>query len=172
MNQKSHPTGTRPLSTPGIRPVSFTKTETVADGRSDGRPGGVQKLHDDPRSVGRIAGIDRDSMSDPLTHTVAHANKNGHSVEASERNRILVRGVSEVLSFDETLVRLITTAGVLNLEGRDLRVHTLNTNDGVVFVTGTLDGLLYESDPAEPSSPPQKRRFGKGNDPARRKLGR
>ncbi len=87
---------------------------------------------------------------------------NGHTLEAVERKNVLVRGVSEVLSFDESNVRLVTTAGVLNLEGRDLRIHTLNTRDGVVAVTGTLDGVLYESDRADtPVAAPSKRRFGR-----------
>ncbi len=88
----------------------------------------------------------------------------GHSLEANERREMLVRGVREVLSFDEHNVRLITTAGVLNLEGRELRIHTLNTRDGIVAVTGTLDGVLYENDPSEaaPSVPVSgKRRFGR-----------
>ncbi len=77
---------------------------------------------------------------------------------------MLVRGVREVLSFDEHNVRLVTTAGVLNLEGRELRIHTLNTKDGIVAVTGILDGVLYENDTADvPSSVPLsgKRRFGR-----------
>lgn len=86
----------------------------------------------------------------------------GHSLQANERHDMLVRGVQEVLSFDEHNVRLVTTAGVLNLEGRELRVHTLNTRDGVVVVTGILDGVLYENDLADRSDAPQgKRRFGR-----------
>ena len=86
----------------------------------------------------------------------------GHSLQANERRDMLVRGVQEVLSFDEHNVRLVTTAGVLNLEGRELRIHTLNTRDGIVAVTGILDGVLYENDPADNPTPPQgKRRFGR-----------
>ena len=88
----------------------------------------------------------------------------GHSLQANERREMLVRGVQEVLSFDEHNVRLVTTAGVLNLEGRELRIHTLNTRDGVVAVTGILDGVLYENDPSVgQSNMPQsgKRRFGR-----------
>ncbi len=87
----------------------------------------------------------------------------GHSLQADERRNMLVRGVQEVLSFDEHNVRLVTTAGVLNLEGRELRIHTLNTRDGIVSVTGILDGVLYENDPSDASSMPAtgKRRFGR-----------
>ncbi len=73
-----------------------------------------------------------------------------HSLVAADRREITVRGVREVLSFDDANVRLVTTAGILNLEGRELRIHVLNTRDGIVAVTGTLDGVLYE-DMTEPT---------------------
>ncbi len=71
----------------------------------------------------------------------------GHSIQATDRREIAVHGVREVISFDDTLVRLVTTAGLLNLEGEGLRVHVLNTRDGIVAVTGKLCGLLYEEEP-------------------------
>jgi sporulation protein YabP len=85
---------------------------------------------------------------------------------ATDRREITVKGVSEVLSFDETLVRLITVCGILNLEGEGLRVHVLNLKDGIVAVTGRLDGVLYESDNASvddvssKAKPRSRRLFG------------
>ena len=73
----------------------------------------------------------------------------GHSLSATDRREITVKGVSEVLSFDETLVRLVTVCGVLNLEGEGLRVHVLDLKEGVVAVTGQLNGVLYEDPSAE-----------------------
>ncbi len=85
-----------------------------------------------------------------------------HGIMAVDRHDITVRGVREVLSFDESNVRLVTTAGILNLEGRELRIHVLNTQEGTVHVTGTLDGVLYENESveAEPSAP-ARHRFGR-----------
>ncbi len=85
-----------------------------------------------------------------------------HSLRAMERRDILVEGVREVLSFDEHNVRLVTTAGVLNVEGRELRIHTLNTRDGVVAIQGTLDGVLYENEAEDrPASAGKKGFFGR-----------
>ena len=84
----------------------------------------------------------------------------GHSLTAMDRRDITVKGVSEVLSFDETLVRLVTVCGVLNLEGEGLRVHVLNLKDGVVAVTGQLCGVLYED--ARPSEQSPSREKGRG----------
>jgi sporulation protein YabP len=76
----------------------------------------------------------------------------GHSLVAMDRNEITVKGVSEVLSFDESLVRLVTVCGVLNLEGEGLRVHVLDLKSGTVAVTGRLNGVLYEAEEAEEPS--------------------
>lgn len=73
----------------------------------------------------------------------------GHSLEAKDRREIAVKGVSEVLSFDETLVRLVTVCGILNLEGEGLRVRALDPAAGLVAVTGRLNGVLYEDPSAE-----------------------
>lgn len=92
------------------------------------------------------------------------AQSRGHSLMATDRREITVKGVSEVLSFDETLVRLVTVCGILNLEGEGLRVHVLNLKEGIVAVTGHLCGVLYESDNASaddagPKAKPRSRRL-------------
>ena len=76
----------------------------------------------------------------------------GHSLVATDRREITVKGVSEVISFDETLVRLVTTCGLLNLEGEGLRVRVLDLKSGTVIVTGQLNGVLYEADAVEEPS--------------------
>lgn len=75
----------------------------------------------------------------------------GHRLMAADRKEITVTGVREVVSFDSEIVRLVTVCGILNLEGKDLRIHVLNTCDGTVAVTGTLSGVLYEDIPDERS---------------------
>lgn len=86
------------------------------------------------------------------TQTLQAVPGKGHSLIANDRREITVRGVSEVLSFDDANVRLVTTCGVLNLEGEGMRVHVLNLKDGVVAVTGQLNGVLYEEPEADPST--------------------
>ncbi len=84
------------------------------------------------------------------------ASPSGHSLVAVDRREITVKGVREVISFDEANVRLVTVCGILNLEGQELRIHVLNTQDGLVSVTGTLNGVLYEEhgdrEPNEPTT--------------------
>lgn len=70
-----------------------------------------------------------------------------HSFSAINREAMTVRGVTEVLSFDDTGVLLVTTCGRLSLEGTGLHITVLNTRDGIVEVTGRLCGLLYDDEP-------------------------
>lgn len=85
----------------------------------------------------------------------------GHILTARDRGQITVSGVTEVVSFDETNVRLVTICGILNLEGEGLRIHVLNTADGAVAVTGKLCGVLYEDPdaPADRTPKSRSRRF-------------
>lgn len=91
----------------------------------------------------------------------AQQTERGHTLTSRDRAQITVSGVSEVLSFDETNIRLITTCGILNLEGEGLRIHVLNTADGAIAVTGKLNGVLYEDPdaPAARTEKPRSRRF-------------
>ena len=94
-----------------------------------------------------------------------HSPIKGHSLMANERREITVSGVTDVVSFDETNVRLVTSCGILNLEGEGLRIHVLNTKDGTVAVTGQLNGVLYEDataadDTRQASGRGRRRLFG------------
>ena len=91
------------------------------------------------------------------------AQSRGHSLSATDRREITVKGVSEVLSFDETVVRLVTVCGILNLEGEGLRVHVLNLKEGIVAVTGQLNGVLYEDE-----TPAAEESIGRGRNRSHR----
>lgn len=99
-------------------------------------------------------------MSETRIHREQEAGR-GHSLAAQDRREITVKGVSEVLSFDETLVRLVTACGILNLEGEGLRVCALDLGAGHVAVTGRLNGVLYEDAQTEAPAPRGKGR-GRG----------
>ncbi len=81
-----------------------------------------------------------------------------HSLWVSEREEITVRGVTEVLSFDDSTVRLTTTRGALTLEGQGMRVTALDTEGGVVSVTGLLFGVFYTDGDTQPDADAGRRR--------------
>ena len=84
------------------------------------------------------------AISDKLTEE--HRSEKPHSFYADRREGMIVRGVLDVLSFDDSEVLLVTTSGHLSLEGTSLHVTVLNTKDGIVEITGKLYGLLYDDD--------------------------
>lgn len=79
-----------------------------------------------------------------------------HAFFSKMREGIKINGVSEVLSFDEGGVSLDTPCGSMAIEGEGLRVTTLNTGDGVVEITGKINGVYYYE-----NKPAQKRRLFK-----------
>ena len=72
-----------------------------------------------------------------------------HSLLAVNREAITVKGVLDVISFDESMVLLVTNCGNLALEGSELHITTLDTQNGLVEVTGRLSGVLYDDRDAD-----------------------
>lgn len=66
-----------------------------------------------------------------------------HDCHIRSRTHVEITGVSEVLSFDEGSVVLITVGGEMTLEGQDLRIGTLDTEHGLVSVDGKISALYY-----------------------------
>ncbi len=85
-----------------------------------------------------------------------------HSFLSHDRASMSVSGVSDVISFDENEVLLVTTVGKLSLEGTGLHVNVLNTRDGLVEVTGKLYGIYYDDneDPSRGGSDKHKGKRG------------
>lgn len=71
-----------------------------------------------------------------------------HKLTLESRNRLNLTGVTEVESFDETMVVLHTTRGTLVVRGQDLHLQLLSLDGGQVHVDGTVDALTYEDAPA------------------------
>lgn len=66
-----------------------------------------------------------------------------HSVAWKDRKKGSITGVTDVHSFDENLVVLETTQGVLTLKGKHLHVSRLMLEQGEVDLEGTVDSMVY-----------------------------
>lgn len=79
--------------------------------------------------------------------------KNGQgTVTLDSRKHLLVKGVKEVVSFDDGGAVLVTDCGELCVEGEGIRIHELSGilgGNGEVSVTGRIDALFYRADTAE-----------------------
>ncbi len=66
-----------------------------------------------------------------------------HTLRLIGRERLEVRGVTDVISFDEQAVVLNTVCGTLSVEGDALHIHVLNIDEGIVAMDGRVDSVVY-----------------------------
>ena len=71
-------------------------------------------------------------------------NSNIHNIELKNRNKLLINGVLDVVSFDEIAVVLDTCHGRLMVDGSDLHILALDLESGEVSIEGKIDDLIYE----------------------------
>ena len=67
-----------------------------------------------------------------------------HKLSLDGRSRLTMTGITEVESFDESMVVLHTTRGDLVVRGQGLHLQLLSLDGGQVHVDGTVDSLTYE----------------------------
>lgn len=69
-----------------------------------------------------------------------------HSVSLDNRKKMVLEGVSDVISFDEWQVALVTSCGEMTVEGKGLHVSVLELESGRVELDGEIDGVFYRDD--------------------------
>lgn len=67
-----------------------------------------------------------------------------HKMTLNERKNLTMTGVSEVLRFDDSAVVLKTALGVLEVQGRELKLKTLSLEGGQMAVEGHICAVIYE----------------------------
>lgn len=68
-----------------------------------------------------------------------------HKLILENRRGGTVTGVTDVMSFDEKDILLMTQAGKLTIKGEQLHVKRLNLEKGEIDIEGRVDSLLYLS---------------------------
>ena len=63
-----------------------------------------------------------------------------------QRKELSVTGVKDIDSFDETGAVLQTACGELTVEGSELKMGILDTDRGVVSITGKINGIFYSAE--------------------------
>ena len=91
-----------------------------------------------------------------MSTETAKINYAAHQIILNARERLEIRGVTEVVSFDETYVMLKTQCGDMAIDGKDLKIAVLEIDTGIVVLSGTVSGVYY----SEPQSK-EKRSFVK-----------
>ena len=66
-----------------------------------------------------------------------------HGIVLDGRRTLSVTGVTEVERFDEQIIVLATTAGMLFIHGEGLHIFRLSLETGELGVEGKVDRLVY-----------------------------
>ena len=66
-----------------------------------------------------------------------------HEITLSNRNKMSLTGVTDVISFNDDRVDLKTNMGTLVINGKGLNINKLNTDSGNLDVTGEVQLLEY-----------------------------
>ncbi len=61
-----------------------------------------------------------------------------------DRQHLTLTGVTDVDSFDDTVVLLHTNRGLMTIRGEGLQLKNLNLEGGQVQVEGTVSAIVYE----------------------------
>ena len=67
-----------------------------------------------------------------------------HKLSLDQRRNLIMTGVTEVVSFDDSAVILRTELGTLLVQGQQLQLKTLSVEGGQLAVEGTISALSYE----------------------------
>ena len=67
-----------------------------------------------------------------------------HKLTLNQREELVLTGVSEVVSFDDSAVVLQTHLGTLHIAGEGLVLKALSVEGGQVSVSGHIYALTYE----------------------------
>ena len=72
-----------------------------------------------------------------------------HEFSVKQRKEMQVLGVKDIDSFDETGAVLRTTEGIMTVEGNELKIGVLDTERGIVTVSGKINAVFYSGDNTE-----------------------
>ncbi|MEW6547552.1 MAG: sporulation protein YabP [Bacillota bacterium] len=70
-----------------------------------------------------------------------------HVISIVNREKLEVRGVSRVESFDEEEIVLETELGMLTIRGQDLHIQNVDVEQGQFAVEGLINALQYAAVP-------------------------
>jgi len=69
--------------------------------------------------------------------------KRPHNIILENRKTINISGVEDVESFDEQVIKLLTSAGGLHIKGKGLQIEKINIETGEMLVNGNVDSFSY-----------------------------
>ena len=66
-----------------------------------------------------------------------------HTLTLDDRAVLTLGGITDVVSFDETSALLMTSRGLLSLDGEEMHVTKLSVDDGGMVLEGRINAMVY-----------------------------
>ena len=66
-----------------------------------------------------------------------------HNIVLENRQKMSISGVSDVDSYDENTIVVLTSMGELTIHGYELHIVKLNVDTGEMFIEGSISSLSY-----------------------------
>lgn len=66
------------------------------------------------------------------------------------RKKMALNGVSEIISFNEDQILLITVLGNIDIRGEELKMTKLDVQNGDVVITGRISYVVYTTNEKKP----------------------
>lgn len=66
-----------------------------------------------------------------------------HNLILEDRSRLSITGVTDVDTFDESKIILFTREDTMEIEGYDLHINKLNTDNGELIIEGEIVSIVY-----------------------------
>lgn len=66
-----------------------------------------------------------------------------HKVTIDNRVKTTITDILEIDSFDEAEVRATLKQGAMIIKGEKLNIQTLDLQEGIAVITGTINSLMY-----------------------------
>jgi len=76
-------------------------------------------------------------------NSVSTSAQKEHSVQILNRKILSMTGISDVISFDETLVTLSCCEAVMSIEGEGMRVLRMDVDSGDLSIEGKINAVSY-----------------------------
>ena len=68
------------------------------------------------------------------------------TVVLTDKCDLVIDCVQNIVSFDDTFVALQTQGGRINVEGSELRVDSLQKENGKIHIIGNISGVFYSKE--------------------------
>ena len=75
-----------------------------------------------------------------------------HTLLLENRERLSITGVSDVDSFDDSLITAFTKDSRITITGQELHIGRLCTEEGELLVEGRISSLVYRDDAPKATS--------------------